>query len=102
MVENPEISQTFRLENCLLLGDHINSIQLDLDNLAVGKTYRYTPMTAPQVYNLPIRFDFQPDGVRKIKERKEMTFIGMRVNSTFPFPAIKYKDAMIPLFEHSP
>jgi CRISPR-associated protein Cas5t len=102
MIKNPEISQTIRLENCLLLGDYINSIQLDLDNLEVGKTYRYTPMTAPQVYNLPIGFDFQVDGVRKIKERKEMTFIGMQVKSTIAFTSIIYKDVTIPLFEHMP
>ncbi|MBC8185752.1 CRISPR-associated protein Cas5 [candidate division KSB1 bacterium] len=100
--KNPAIFQTNRFENCVLMGDYLNSIQIDLDKLELGKTYQYTPITAPQVYNLPIGFDFQSDGVRKIKKRAEMTFIGMIVKSEKSLPAIKYKNSIIPVFDHCP
>ncbi|HOD62096.1 MAG TPA: CRISPR-associated protein Cas5 [Bacilli bacterium] len=102
LIENPVITTSDRFENCLLVGNYIDKIKIDLDNLVIGKEYRYTPLSAPQVYNLPYSFVFTDDGVRKIKARKEITFIGMKVKSESLIPVMKYKDISIPIFDHCP
>lgn len=102
LIENPTITDNNRFENCLLVGNYINEVKIDLDNLVVGKEYRYTPLSAPQVYNLPHSFIFTEDGARKIKTRKEITFIGMKVKSENLIPVLKYKDISIPIFDHCP
>ncbi|MFH1252270.1 MAG: CRISPR-associated protein Cas5 [bacterium] len=102
LIENPTITDDDRFENCLLVGNYIDEVKIDLDNLVVGKEYRYTPLSAPQVYNLPYSFVFTEDGTRKIKTRKEITFIGMRVKSESLIPVLKCKDVSIPIFDHCP
>ncbi|MEK0336459.1 MAG: CRISPR-associated protein Cas5 [Nitrosopumilus sp.] len=96
------IVDTHRVQNCILLGDQTNHVKIDLDDLEYGKTYRYTRLNAPQVYNLPNAFVFEKYGVRKIKEKKEVTFIGMPVKSELAIPSLKYTDKVIPVFEHVP
>jgi CRISPR-associated protein Cas5t len=102
LIESPAIMEDNRFENCLLVGNYMDAVKIDLDNLVVGKEYRYTPLSAPQVYTLPHSFVFTEDGARKIKTRKEITFIGMRVKSESLFPVLKYKDVSIPIFDHCP
>lgn len=102
LIENPLISEDTIFENCVLIGNYIDVIKIDLDNLVVGKEYRYTPLSAPQVYNLPYSFIFSENGVRKIKKRKEITFIGMKVKSKNMIPALTYKNISIPIFDHCP
>jgi len=102
LIDNPTIEDNDRFENCLLVGNYIDEVKIDLDDLVVGKEYRYTPLSAPQVYNLPYSFVFSEDGVRKIKTRKEITFIGMKVKSKNLIPVLKYKGVSIPTFDHCP
>lgn len=102
LIENPVIIEDNRFENCLLVGNYVDEVKIDLDNLVVGKEYRYTPLSAPQVYNLPYSFIFTEEGARKIKTRKEVTFIGMKVKSKSLIPVLRYKEISIPIFNHCP
>lgn len=102
LIENPAITNDNRFENCLLVGNYIDEVKIDLDDLVVGKEYRYTPLSSPQVYNLPYSFVFTEDGARRIKTRKEITFIGMKVKSENFIPVLRYKDISIPIFDHCP
>ncbi len=102
LIDEPNLLETNYLENCVLQGNYQDSIQINLDNMQVGKQYRYTPFTAPQVYNLPTGFDFQINGVRKIRAKKEMTFIGMQVKTGNPFQVLRFNEIDIPIFAHKP
>lgn len=102
LLDESNVIQTGLFENCLLIGDYLSSIQIDIDNLQIGKTYKYTPFSAPQVFNLPISFDFQENGVRKVRAKKEITFVGMPVKSKVLFDAVKFKEIIIPVFKHKP
>ena len=102
LIDEPDLIETYYVENCVLQGNYQESIQINLDNMQVGKTYKYTPFSAPRVYNLPIGFDFQENGVRKIRGKKEMTFVGMQVKSENHFDTLQFNEMNIPLFEHKP
>ena len=102
LICEPNLLEIYYLENCVLQGNFQDSIQVNLDNMQVGKTYKYTPFSAPQVYNLPIGFDFQKNGVRKIHAKREMTFIGMQIKSENPFESLNFDEINIPLFKHKP
>ena len=102
LIDEPELVEIKYLENCVLLGNYQNIIKINLDKMKVGKTYHYTPFSAPQVYNLPTGFDFQDNSVRKIRAKREMTFIGMQVKIDGSLKAIRINEIVIPIFEHKP
>ena len=90
--------KTLKLEHCILFGNYLNSLELDLE---MNKKYVFTPMNSPVCYNLPNSFIFSDNDIRKIKEKKEFTFIGNPVKSTNKeFDAITFKDLIIPIFNH--
>lgn len=101
-IAEPLITDTEYLENCILIGNYQHSVQINLDHMEVGKIYRYTPLSAPQVYNLPVGFVFQENGSRKISSKSEITFIGLQVKSDIPFKSLKYDTINIPYFMHKP
>jgi CRISPR-associated protein Cas5t len=93
-------AKTKRLENCLLLGNYIDKLKIDLENMELNKEYIFTPKSSPVSYNLPNSFIFLENNVRKIKERKEFTFIKNDVVSGIEFPAVQFNQLIIPVFEH--
>ena len=89
---------TSKLKHCILSGNHLNSLEIDLE---INKTYVFTPMNSPVCYNLPNSFIFLDNNIRKIKERKEFTFIGNPVKSKDKkFDAVVFKNKVIPIFKH--
>ena len=90
--------KTSKLEHCLIFENHLNSLELDLE---INKKYIFTPMNSPVCYNLPNSFIFLDNNIRKVKERKEFTFVGNPVKSNNKeFDAIIFKKKAIPIFEH--
>lgn len=94
-----EIS-TKRLEDCLLVGNYIDKLKIDLENLELNKEYIFTSKSSPISYNLPNSFVFLGNNIRKIKKRKEFTFIKNSVVSDIEFLAVRFNQFIIPVFEH--
>jgi CRISPR-associated protein Cas5t len=98
ILSEPEKSITSKFENCILSGNYIDTLELDLE---INKKYVFTPMNSPSCYNLPNSFIFFENNIRKIKERKEFTFVGNSVKSKkYECEAIRYSGKLIPIFNH--
>lgn len=89
---------TSKLKHYFLAGNHLNSLELALE---INKKYVFTPMNSPVCYNLPNSFIFFDNNIRKVKERKEFTFVGNPVKSNNnEFDTVVFKNKVIPIFKH--
>ena len=101
IMEKGSETKTKHIENCLLFGNYLDNLKLNLENLKVNKEYIFTPMNSPVSYNIPNSFVFYEDNIRKVKERKEYTFVVSPVISNIiEFNAIQFKEVKIPIFKH--
>jgi len=92
-VVNTETCQCAKFENTILPGNMILEYESaqDITNLPI--TYK---VRAPQVFLLPVSFDFN-ETKRKIKERREFTFVGSPIRLKKPIFAHKIEEYMFVL-----
>lgn len=90
-------------EHCLLFGSYGASLKITINNLEANKVYRYNTLSGPKVFNLPYAFDYSDDGSRAIRKRKEMTFVGSRVEiqDGIQIPVLKHQGIVIPMFSYN-
>lgn len=99
---NDNIVNTIEVEHCVLFGDYRQSLHFGLDDMVPNKLYVYKTKFAPITYNLPFAFDYDSEGCRTIRMRKEFTFVYTRqeLNGVEPLKAFQYEDKRIPLFTY--
>lgn len=80
-------------ENTVLSGDQTLDYESAIDLKAMPITYR---VRAPQVFLLPTAFNFNGEE-RRIRERKQFTFVGSPIKLKSPIPAFRVQDFIFAL-----
>lgn len=96
------IVSTNEVEHCVLFGDYRQCLKFGLESMEPNKVYVYKKRFAPQTYNIPVAFDYDSEGCRTIRMRKEVTFVCTRqeLNGVAPLKALQYGEKRIPLFTY--
>ena len=81
IMNGEDVFETNHFSHCLLLGNYIDDLKLDFENIESGKKYIFKSVNSPVAYNLPNSFIFGKGEVRKVKERREYTFIKDQVKA---------------------
>jgi len=87
-VVESEDEQCSIFENTLLVGEQTLNYEPDIDLKNTPITYR---VRAPQVFLLPAAFSFNGEE-RRVKERKQFTFIGSPIKLKNPISVYKVED----------
>ncbi|MCF7859687.1 MAG: CRISPR-associated protein Cas5 [Candidatus Cloacimonetes bacterium] len=96
VLDKVQLQMERRLENCLVKGSQRG--EKTLAGMEAGKLYRYSTFQSPQVYNLPILFDFDKDQIRTIAKRQEYSFISNPVILEEEQEVLEFDGIKIPLF----
>jgi len=91
------------IANTMLIGNFRPVLSYGIDKIEINKVYRYSKLISPITYNLPFAFDYETDETRRIRFRKEVTFVGTRseLKDGITIPALIYNDVAIPIFSYS-
>jgi CRISPR-associated protein Cas5t len=96
ILDKAQLQTERRLVNCLVKGSQRG--EKTLAGMEEGKLYRFSTFQTPQVYNLPILFDFNENQIRTIAKRQEYSFIGNPVILEEEQEVLEFNGIKIPLF----
>jgi CRISPR-associated protein Cas5t len=91
-----ETHESRELSNCLTSGNVLNEV---MENAFNGEDFSIYTNSEPIAYDLPTRFKYESDyGVRRVVQRKTLSFIGTRMQLNFTVLGVRFKEKFIPVF----
>ncbi|HEY5370183.1 MAG TPA: CRISPR-associated protein Cas5 [Hanamia sp.] len=91
-----DFADSSELSHCLVEGNIVEEV---IEKAKSGVSFSIYSTSEPIAYDLPMRFQYESDyGVRRIVERKTLSFIGESMQLNFAKKGIRYKNKFIPIF----
>lgn len=96
LISDFELSESDRIENCLIEGNIIAEVLEHSDN---GLNFSLYTSREPTSHTLPTRFEYESDyGIRRVVKRKEFSFVGKEMKLNIRKRGIKIDNVFVPLF----
>ncbi len=96
LIDSYREAESYEVENCLLEGNIISEVLLNIDKDISFKIYS---TNEPLSYDLPTEFSYESDyGIRRIVARKTFSFVPKKMKLNIPKNGIEVEEKFIPIF----